>query len=590
MSTTQARPESRSETGTQTARRRRRKRRSPLIPILAVFIIVAAGIALGIHFLHDPEPDPDPEPEPMELETMYIASPTETAVATVYDAEGQPAEMTFTRGAEVRRVVEELVPPAEGEEPERPLMPRILLDEETESYAWIPEENLVSDLASVVTTPAVYARRTMNLLDESGVVPGDLVRRGHELPVTGYAGLNADGSVERYRVEGGYIAADLIALTADEASAVSDPDLEALHAARGDSYGGGDAGTLDFEPWDKPVFADNPMPDSVKALYLNVACIDYVDDYTAVADSCGINAFVVDVIDGGAVGYKSPVMEAFCPTSYKAGYNSLESYRDGVAKLKAAGYYVIGRITAFNDPYLPEDHPECVISDTSGAPLMITGMYWPSVYNRRVWQYKVDLAVEAAELMGFNEIQFDYVRFPDGAWRYEDAGVIDFHNTYGESKAQAVQRFLAYAARRLHDKGVYISADVFGECAMAYVTSYGQYWPAISAVVDAISAMPYPDHYGAVGDYLPWEHPYDTLYTFGTAAMYRQAETPGTPAAVRTWIQAYDALWEPYNTYGPDEVGAEIRALEDAGCTGGYMTWNAASSLEKYRYLVPAFD
>ncbi len=221
---------------------------------------------------------------------------------------------------------------------------------------------------------------------------------------------------------------------------------------------------------------------------------------------------------------------------------------------------------------------------------MISGMYRPSINNRRVWQNKVDLGVEAAELMGFNEIQFDYVRFPDGAWRYEDAGVIDYHNTYGESKSQAVQRFLEYAAQRLHDKGVYIAADVFGECAMNYVTAYGQYWPAISAVTDVISAMPYPDHYGADGDYLPWEHPYDTLYIFGTAAMARQEETPGTPAQVRTWIQAYNAIREPYNTYGPDEVAAEIQGLLDAGCTGGYMTWNGASPVEKYTYLIPALN
>ena len=70
--------------------------------------------------------------------------------------------------------------------------------------------------------------------------------------------------------------------------------------------------------------------------------------------------------------------------------------------------------------------------------------------------------------------------------------------------------------------------------------------------------------------------------------MARQNETP-TPAAVRTWIQCYNAIREPYNTYGPEEVSAQIRALRDAGCTGGYMTWNARSSLDKYTSLIPAF-
>ena len=65
---------------------------------------------------------------------------------------------------------------------------------------------------------------------------------------------------------------------------------------------------------------------------------------------------------------------------------------------------------------------------------------------------------------------------------------------------------------------MYVSADVFGECAEKYVTAYGQYWAAISGVVDAISAMPYPDHYSASGSWLPWEHPYETMKTFGEKA------------------------------------------------------------------------
>jgi hypothetical protein len=106
--------------------------------------------------------------------------------------------------------------------------------------------------------------------------------------------------------------------------------------------------------------------------------------------------------------------------------------------------------------------------------------------------------------------------------------------------------------------------------------------------VDVISGMPYPDHFGASGAWRPWEHPYETLFTWGQSVMQRQGET-ATPAAVRTWIQAYNAIKEPHNVYGPEEVSAQIRGLRDAGCTGGYMTWNANSSLDKYTYLIPAF-
>ena len=75
---------------------------------------------------------------------------------------------------------------------------------------------------------------------------------------------------------------------------------------------------------------------------------------------------------------------------------------------------------------------------------------------------------------------------------------------------------------------------------------------------------------------------------FGGGAARRQKEAP-TPAVVRTWIQAYNAIHEPYTYYGPDQVAAQIKALEDTGNTGGYMTWNAASSIQKYKSLMPAF-
>lgn len=546
----------------------RKKRQTQwIIPVIAGAVIVIT-LVIAIIVRHNAKP--------LAIADGYIASPTETAA--LYDEDGNEIDR-LVRGSTVHFVTET--------SQEKDTLIRIL--REDESFGYLPQENLVSDISEVVTTPAVYVKRTVNLLDKAGVVPGDLVKRGQALTVTGYDGLQQDGSVERYLVEGGYIAAANICLDETSATAVYSKELLALHTARGDSYGGGNAADLDYMPFDNPHFTHNIMPDEVKALYLNVESVTRAADYVAIANNCGINAFVVDIMDGGAIGYASPVMQAFSPSAYGDACNTAEEYRQGIAALKDAGYYVIGRITAFNDPNLALDHPECLIADKSGAPLKVVGMYWPSVYNRTVWQYKVDLALEAVELMGFNEIQFDYCRFPDGTWRYEEDGSIDYRNTYGESKAQAVQRFLQYAAARLHNAGVYISADVFGECAEDYVTAYGQYWPAISAVVDAISAMPYPDHYGASGSYRPWEHPYDTMHAFGAKASQRQKET-ASPAAVRTWIQAYDAIREPYNTYGPDEVAAQIRALRDTGNTGGYMTWNGGSPIGKYTWLSSVFN
>ncbi len=544
-----------------------KKKKCWLIPV--VILAVAALTAAAVWVFR---------PHPLVTAEGYIAAAHRTA--DIYDDKGNVLQEAV-RGSSVTYVV--------GEDKDHPDMVQLVLGEE--QFGWINKENLTDDPHAVVTTKTLYVRTAVNLTDESGAVAGTLADRGQALEITGYEGLAEDGSVARYCVrlngEEGFVRSGYLSDTEEAALAPYDQKLYELHVSRGDSWGGGDAAGLDYYPREKKPIDGNPMPEEVRALYLNNEFVAHVDTYLDIAAGCGVNAFVIDIQDGGAIGYASPTMEKYSPSAYAGAYNTAEEYQAAVQKIKDAGYYVIGRITTFNDPHFAVDHPEALIAATAtGQPMQIGGMYWPSPYNRYVWQYKVDLALEAVEMMGFNEIQFDYVRFPDGTWEYEDSA-IDYRNTYGESKAQAIQRFLMYACDRIHPAGAYVSADVFGECAESYVCAYGQYWPAISSVVDAISAMPYPDHYGAVGDWLPWEHPYEMLHTFGEKAAARQQETV-TPAAVRTWLQAYSAIREPYTYYGPEQVADQIRALRDTGHTGGYMTWNGASSIQKYYDIRPA--
>lgn len=509
-------------------------------------------------------------PEPVvQTEIGYVAGLQPEAVYC--DAEGNPLGV-LTRGSRVEYLT--------GDDGRV----GILLNDAT---VYLSEGVLVSDPAQVIPAHTLYVRTAVNLRDENGRLLPSFAETGTAVEVTGYDRLTEDGGVHMYRVRcgdtEGYIAPWYLSEQVEEDA------VPAVHAERGNRYGGGSAAELDYHPREKGPIPGNEMPGECRTLYLVSWRLDDVDAYLEIAEKSGINAFVVDILDGGSVGYAGDVMAQACPSGAAAAHNTVEEYQAAIRKLREAGYYVIGRITTFNDTYFVKDHPEYAIADENGKPRKLAGAYWPSPYCREAWQYKVDLAVEAAELMGFNEIQFDYVRFPDNTRRYEKAGTIDFRNAYGESKAQAVQRFLMYAADILHERGVYVSADVYGESAFAYVTAYGQYWPAISNVVDAISGMPYPDHFGAEGEWLPWVHPYETLFNWGSSAMVRQSETP-TPAAVRTWIQAYNAIREPYNKYGPEEVAAQIRGLRDSGCTGGYMTWNAKSSLDKYTSLIPAFE
>ena len=549
----------------------RASRKGSAAGIVIVLLCLAGLACLGLYIYRQQLPPPAPE-----TAVGYAASSEESVL--VYDEEGAVLG-SLTRGAEVHYVLEDMDSDS--------AYVRVV---NGETYVLLEKQHLAQRYEDAVQVDTVYALRGMSLLDETGAVPGCAVEKGMVLTVTGFDGLDGDGAVLRWRVScdrgEGYIAAANVRMTEEEALAQYDETLYQLHASRGDSWGGGDAAGLDYYPVEKGPIAGNDMPDEVRALYLNGSAVQYADSYLRVAEGSGVNAFVVDIVDGTAVSYASPVMQQYSPSAYAAAMDTMEGFRANVQKLKDAGYYLIGRITVFNDAHLAADHPEQVICDLNGTPLQISHMYWPSAYDRTVWQYKVDLALEAAAL-GFNEIQFDYIRFPDGAYNYEKAGTIDYRNTYGESKAQAVQRFLLYAAERLHSAGYYLSGDVFGECANPYVTACGQYWPAISAAVDAISGMPYPDHYSARGDYKPWEHPYDTVHMFGAAAAERQKETV-SPGAVRTWIQAYNALWEPYNTYGEAEVAAEVKALRDTGCTGGFMTWNGGSDINKYQSIIGA--
>ncbi len=466
----------------------------------------------------------------------------------------------------------------------------------TLDYGYVCSDNLTRDEKNIVAERTVYVRTPQNLrLQMDSIELGPLVEQGTSLAVLGYEGIE-DGVVDTYRVkygsETGFIKGMYVTSTYDAATEVFDRfGVYSIHAGRGDVWGGGDAESLDYFPREKASFPDKTMPDPCYGLYLTCdpEVISNIDKYIAFAKTTTINAFVVNIMDGTSVGYPSEVYLEYSPTAYRFANNTIEDYRACVEKLHEAGFYVIGRLTTFNDSFLCGDHPEYAIADLSGKPLYVAGSYWPSAFCRYAWEYKVALAVDAVETMHFDEIQFDYVRFPDGTYNYEKDGTIDYHNEYGETKAQAIQRFLMYATDVLHEYGVYVGADVFGETSGTYVTAYGQYWPAVSNVVDVISGMPYPDHFSQNGTYRPWEHPYETILDWAESAAKRQTETP-SPAIARTWIQAYDAIRPPYNTFGPEEVGGEIRALQERGLTGGFMAWNAMCSIPKLESLKPAFD
>lgn len=452
-------------------------------------------------------------------------------------------------------------------------------------------DNVVDDYQQSIKESELFVRTPVTVYKEDAYILG-FIPKGNSISIIGFDKMD-DGVVNKYKIkyeeEEGYIYSKYLVDTKDEAlENYNENGTYDIHKNRKFSYElyGGYAKNLDYYPYEKAKLKNNDLLEDAHTLYLNgsSSVLDNVDKYIELAKESNINAFVVDIKDGN-LSYKSEIAKEYSKTSYDKAVYTVDNYKKIIAKLKDNGFYVIGRIVAFNDSLFASDNPEEAISK-NGSPTS-----WVSAYSRKAWEYNVLLGTEAVNLFGFNEIQYDYVRFPETAYSMSKSSAYDFKNKYGEEKGQAIQNFIFYATDMLHEANAYISVDVFGESSNTYVTAYGQYWPAISNIVDVISAMPYPDHFNKYeyGFKSPvWTIPYDLLKTWGASAVKRQSEIP-TPAIARTWIQAYDALYEPKVKYDADMVSKEIKALYDVGLNGGYITWNAGSNYNKYKNISAAF-
>lgn len=461
----------------------------------------------------------------------------------------------------------------------------------------INQDNLTTDRNNIIKEKEMYVRTNSTIYkDESSSKILSYVKKGERLEILGYDKIKKDGSVNRYRIKyndiEGYVYGKYLVSTKEESLKVYDENgLQEYLAKMGDTLGAGSALNLDYYPYEKPKFENNVMPNEARTLYINSAAVKNIDSYIDFAKNNNINAFVIDIKDNTSPAYDSPVMKEYSPTNASHALNSYEDYKSYIKRAKDAGIYLIGRITTFKDSYYIEDHKEDAIKNSSGEPFSHNGSYWPSAFNRGVWEFNVELGKEAVKDMGFNEIQFDYVRFPDRTTNLEKNGTINLNNTYNEEKAQAIQNFVMYASDEIHGLGAYVSIDVFGESASNYVTAYGQFWAAISNVADVISGMPYPDHFNA-HEYgiseVVWTVPYKLLNEWSKYVVSKQEIIP-TPAVVRTWIQTYNTSKTPSVVYDADKISDQIQALYDNGLTGGYMTWNSGSNLTKYKEVSYAF-
>lgn len=294
-------------------------------------------------------------------------------------------------------------------------------------------------------------------------------------------------------------------------------------------------------------------------------------------DNTELNAVVIDVKnDEGNITYQMDLQAA---QEMGACINYISDMEGLMAELKEHNIYTIARIVCFKDPYLAEHNPQLALKKADGSNLTDAyGLTWVNPYKEEVWEYLTDVALAAAD-MGFDEIQYDYVRFPIG----NEAEKADYGvDIQSYPREQAIMNFLDYAAERLHEKGIPVTADVFGTIigSAVDVEQVGQDYVGLGSTVDVLCPMIYPSHYGkgVFGFDVPDAYPYETVYAALVASKNELAGIADDDrAVVRPWLQAFTATWvSGHISYGGDEIREQIQAVYDAGYEE-WILWNASN-------------
>jgi hypothetical protein len=325
------------------------------------------------------------------------------------------------------------------------------------------------------------------------------------------------------------------------------------------------------------ILQPRPLPDEVRGVHVTMALAGLpgkLNEYVAMK-AAGLNTIELDVKDeNGDIGFRVNV-----PLARKIG--AAKRYYDAqraVATIHAAGLYLVGRVVTFEDPALSAGVPQLAIRRADGSRwLNSAGLGWTNPYDKRVWKYNVDIAVQAAKL-GFDEIQFDYVRFPSDG----DLSQIRYPGKHAQPMGWTIPLFAKYAQQRLKPLGVRLSVDVFGLSATRNL-GIGQFPRRIARYVDAIYPMVYPSHYVS-GEYNivdPESRPGTTvaysLRDFRRALRDRKAK-------LIPWLQDF-SLGRSYSlTDVQDQIqNARLEHVK------GFMLWNASGIYTEKALSTPGF-
>lgn len=314
-------------------------------------------------------------------------------------------------------------------------------------------------------------------------------------------------------------------------------------------------------------------PEVIRSIYANFGILtdrSRLDELIEIAETTEINAIVVDVKQDNIYYDTRVAFFRDVPGMVTPGFDPAAL----VAELEGRGIYTIARMVVFKDPILAEGRPDLAVRDevTGGLWRDMNDAAWVNAFNEELWQANAELAVELAGF-GFDEIQYDYIRFPSDG----DLRTADFGSDYSEgARRAAITGAVKLASDSLKPTGAKLAIDLFPIIALfGDDQGIGQTLVDLVPLADYVCLMVYPSHY-EFGNIPVDGHPNDFPAETVTYTLERAEEMmPGSRAKMRPWLQDFTYPAEGFSAYGPEEVRAQIDAAEEWG-TSGWILWNAA--------------
>ncbi|KGX92694.1 GTP-binding protein [Pontibacillus halophilus JSM 076056 = DSM 19796] len=330
---------------------------------------------------------------------------------------------------------------------------------------------------------------------------------------------------------------------------------------------------------------DFEYPDAVRGVYVTGPSAGGArfERLVDLIQSTDLNSMVIDIKEDAGILTFQP--EEDSPYA-DVGTGYIDDPRKLLERLEEEQIYPIARVVVFKDTKLAAKKPEWSFTKNGQVWKNGKGESFVNPFMKEVWDYNVEIAKQAAE-MGFQEIQFDYVRFPEGFERrdeelsYSEGDYAGVEGDNVQKRVTAVTDFVEYANEQLSNYDVDVSVDIFGYSAtIPEAPGIGQNFSKISSNVDVISSMIYPSHWTSYfGIDKPDTKPYELVNEYAKVENERLAELENPPVS-RPWIQDFTASWlysGPSFTYGKNEVEAQIRALNENGINE-FLLWNSSNN------------